>query len=80
VHYVFSKVQVWKPYVGGGLGLDYADFKGGRSDEGNDTDLSIYAVGGVETKLRSGIGFGFEAKVGFGDDDPDLKIGVLWSF
>ena len=80
VHYIFSKVQVWKPYVGGGLGLDYADFKGGRSDEGSDTDLSIYAVGGVETKLRSGAAFGFEAKIGFGDDDPDLKVGVLWSF
>jgi hypothetical protein len=80
VHYVFSKVQVWKPYVGGGLGLDYADFKGGRSDEGNDTDLSFYGVGGVETKLRSGGGFGFEGKVGFGNDDPDLKVGVLWTF
>ena len=80
VHYIFSKVQVWKPYVGGGLGFDYADFKGDRDDEGSDTDISIYGVGGVETKLRSGWGFGFEAKVGFGDDDPDLKVGVLWTF
>src|SRR5262245_50479787 len=44
VHYVFSKVQVWKPYVGGGLGLAYADVNNddnGLGDEGSDTELSL---------------------------------------
>ena len=38
VHYVFSKVQVWKPYVGGGLGLAYADVDDDDNDFDDDSD------------------------------------------
>jgi hypothetical protein len=76
VHYVFSKVQVWKPYVGGSAGFVYAD-----PDEGdNKTDLSVMGVGGVETKLKSATSFFIEAKVGLTNDDPDLKVGVGWTW
>ena len=80
-HYIFSKVQVWKPYVGGGIGLAYTnrdDDSSGGDD--SDTELSLAGVGGIETKLKSGNAFLLELKVGLGDDDPDVKFGVGWSF
>ena len=82
VHYVFSKVQVWKPYVGGGLGLAYVNSNDDEDefDGGTDTEISFAAIGGVETKLRSGNTFGFEGKIGLGDDDADFKASVNWSF
>lgn len=76
VHYVFSKVQVWKPYVGGSVGFIYADPDGADSQ----TDLSAMGVGGVETKLKSATSFFMEAKVGLSNNDPDLKFGVGWTW
>lgn len=82
VHYIFSKVQVWKPYVGGGLGLGYINADEDDDDFGDnsDTEVAFMGIGGVETKLRSGSSLFFEGKVGFGDNDPDFKFGVGWSF
>jgi len=76
VHYVFSKVQVWKPYVGGSAGFIYADPDHGDSE----TDLSVMGVGGVETKLKSATTFFIEAKAGLTNDDPDFKFGVGWTW
>jgi len=76
VHYVFSKVQVWKPYVGGSAGFIYADPDHGDSE----TDLSVMGVGGVETKLKSATSFFIEGKVGLTNDDPDFKLGVGWTW
>jgi hypothetical protein len=75
-HYVFSKVQVWKPYVGGSVGFIYYDPDHGDSE----TDLSVMGVGGIETKLKSATAFFIEAKVGLTNDDPDLKVGVGWTW
>jgi hypothetical protein len=82
VHYVFSKVQVWKPYVGGGIGLAYVnvdDNDNGNGDD-SDTEFAFAIMGGAETKLKSGNGFFIEGKIGLGDNDPDFKLGVGWSF
>jgi opacity protein-like surface antigen len=79
-HYIFSKVQVWKPYVGGGIGIDWIDSDDDDDDWDSDTEIAFAAVGGVETKLRSGILMGFEGRIGFGDADPDVMLGVTWSF
>jgi opacity protein-like surface antigen len=81
VHYVFSKVQVWKPYVGGGVGWSWVkldNVPAGRKD--SDSDLALMGIGGVETKMKSGTLLFFELKIGFGDDDPDLKLGVGWGW
>lgn len=81
VHYVFSKVQVWKPYVGGGIGLSWAkvdDAPPGVDD--SDTDLGLTGIGGIETGLKSGNRFFMELKIGFGDVDPDVKFGLGWTF
>lgn len=81
VHYVFSKVQVWKPYVGGGIGLSYVNVDNDEVDgDDSDTEVAFAAMGGVETKLRSGNTFGIEGKIGLGDNDADFKFGVNWSF
>ena len=82
VHYVFSKVQVWKPYVGGGLGFTYVnvDDNDCRDCDDSDTEVSLAAMGGVETKLKSGTGLFFEGKIGFGDNDADFKACVGWNF
>lgn len=76
VHYVFSKVQVWKPYVGGSVGFVYADPDNGDSD----TDIGVMGVGGVETKLKSATSFFIEGKVGITNNDPDFKAGVGWTW
>ena len=76
VHYVFSKVQVWKPYVGGSAGFVYADPDTGDSD----TEIGAMGVGGIETKLKSATSFFIEAKVGLTNNDPDFKVGVGWTW
>ena len=82
VHYIFSKVQVWKPYVGGGLGITFvnADTDSKWDDKLSDTEIAFQAIGGVETKLHSGSIIGFEGRIGIADVDPDLMLGVTWSF
>jgi opacity protein-like surface antigen len=83
VTYIFSKVQVWHPYVGGGVGFTYVNIDSSQLPPGadnTDTALALMGVGGVETKLRSGTKFFLEARVGFGDDDPDFKIGAGWTW
>lgn len=86
VHYVFSKVQVWVPYVGGGIGLAYVNVDDDDNGNGNgdgddsDTEFAFAIMGGAETRLKSGNGFFIEGKIGIGDNDPDFKLGVGWSF
>jgi hypothetical protein len=83
VHYVFSKVQVWKPYVGGGVGLIHVsgdvDTPLG-TEEVSDNEVSVMGVGGVETRLKSGTRFFLELKLGLNNDSPDLKLGAGWSW
>jgi opacity protein-like surface antigen len=82
VHYIFSKVQVWKPYVGGGLGITFvnADEDSKWDEKLSDNEIAFQAIGGVETKLHSGALIGFEGRIGIADADPDLMLGVTWSF
>ena len=82
-HYSFSKVQVWKPYVGGGVGLTFIDRDRDKLPPGaddSDTELGLMGVGGIETGLKSGSRFFLELKIGFGDDDPDFKVGLGWTW
>jgi hypothetical protein len=81
VHYVFSKVQVWKPYVGGGVGLTFVKLNDAPSGvDDTDNEIGLMGVGGIETKLKSATKFFLEVRVGLGDDDPDLKLGAGWSW
>ena len=83
VTYIFSKIQVWKPYVGGELGITYVNIDSSSLPPGvdnTDTALALQGVGGIETRLKSGTRFNLELKAGFGDDDPDFKIGAGWTW
>jgi hypothetical protein len=81
VHYVFNKVQVWKPYVGGLVDFSWYDLDDAppQADD-SDTNVGLMGVGGVETRLKSGVGMFFEGKIGLTDDDPDFKVGIGWSW
>ena len=82
VHYVFPQSKVWKPYVGGGAGFTYVNFNSDREKHGDDdgTSFSLAALGGVETRMKSGTRLFFEGKLGFGDEDPNFKAAVGWSW
>jgi hypothetical protein len=77
VHYVFSNVRIWQPYVGGGLGLTYVNYNDdhNRKDD-SDTGFSFNPIGGVETAINESMKFFFEIKLGLASNDPDVKIGV----
>jgi opacity protein-like surface antigen len=80
VHYVFSKFQMWKPYLGGGLGLTFVNYDDGHHRDGSDTEGSLNAIGGIETELKQGMKLFFEFKLGLANQDPDIKfgIGISW--
>jgi opacity protein-like surface antigen len=60
VHYVFSNVQAWKPYLGGGLGLTYVNFDNDHPGDDSETNVSLNPIGGIETMLNQGKKFFFE--------------------
>jgi hypothetical protein len=73
--------DVWSPYVGGGLGLNFASFdNSGPGGDDSSTDLGVNALGGIERGLSSGNRFFVEVKLGLVDESPDLKATVGWTF
>jgi opacity protein-like surface antigen len=75
-HYVFSKFRVWKPYLGGGLGLTYVNYDDDHPGDDSDTEGSLNLIGGIETELNQGMKLFFEFKLGLAHEDPDIKFGV----
>ena len=81
VHYVFNKVQVWKPYVGGLVAFTWVEFDNAPPGvDDSDTDIGFMGLGGVQTRLKSGVTMFFEGKVGLTDDDPDFKAAIGWTW
>lgn len=76
VHYIFSNVRVWKPYLGGGLGLTYVNYDKDHPGDDSETKVSLNPIGGIETILNQGAKLFFELKLGLTDEDPDIKFGV----
>ena len=75
-HYVFSNVQVWKPYFGGGLGLTYVNYDKDHPGDDSETKVYLNPIGGIETMVNQGMKFFFELKLGLTNEDPDIKFGV----
>jgi len=48
-------------------------------DDGFNTEIALHAIGGIETKLKSGNRFLAELAVGV-DGNPDIKVMVGWIF
>ena len=76
IHYVFSNVQVWKPYLGGGLGLTYVNYDNDHPGDASETKFSLNPIAGIETMTNQGMKFFAELKLGLADEDPDIKFGL----
>lgn len=82
-HYLFSG-KSFRPYAGGGLGLNVFDVTDGSGEGGGmNFEPALNLVGGVEWGTRRGLKavgrYLLEARVGLGDT-PELKIAFGVSF
>jgi opacity protein-like surface antigen len=89
-----SRWDVWTPYAGGGLGINFVSFDNDHDHaegafaagpmhdvEGDDssTDIGLNLLGGIEKGLKNGHRFFLEGKLGLADS-PDLKFTAGWTF
>jgi hypothetical protein len=77
-----SNWDVWTPYLGGGLGVNFKSYDkdfDNRGHTSSDTDLGVNLLGGIEKGLSGGDRFFIEAKFSL-NDVPDVKITVGWTF
>ncbi len=75
--------DVWSPYLGGGLGVNFWSFDNGRGNgrgSASSTELGVNLLGGIEKGLSSGNRFFTEAKLGLVNESPDLKLTAGWTF
>jgi hypothetical protein len=91
--YGFETSGQFKPYAGGGLGLDIgswdAEYKGPTNDfyglgdfssSGSDSDLAIHLVGGATMELSPGLEGMAEVKYTIGGADYfGIYVGVIYS-
>ena len=70
----------WTPYVGGGIGLDFASFdRPGPVRDDSETNVGATFILGATAPTRSGSKFFTEFRLGLGDL-PSLKIMAGWNF
>ena len=81
VAYYFPVKAAVTPYAGSQLTLWLFDQDGPGDgfDDGFNAEVGLYAIGGIETKLKGGSRFLAEAQVGIGDV-PDVRLLVGWTF
>ncbi len=74
-----SDWSTWTPYLGGGLGANFARFDGNHNNNDWNSDVGVNALGGIERGLYNGDRFFVEAKFSL-NDIPDAKITIGWTF
>lgn len=88
-----SRWDVWTPYAGGGLGVNFVTIDGhlhnneelaagithGEDGDGSSTDIGLNLLGGIEKGLKNGHRFFLEGKLGLADS-PDFKATAGWTF
>ena len=88
VAYYFPVKAAVTPYAGAQLTVWLFDQDGPNNngndnndgfDDGFNAEVGLYAVGGIETKLKGGNKFLAELQVGIGDV-PDVRVLVGWTF
>jgi hypothetical protein len=84
VSYYFPVDAAVTPYAGAQATLwlfdqDGPDNNGNNFDDGFNAEIGMYAIGGIETKFKSGTRFLAELQVGIGDV-PDFRALVGWTF
>lgn len=72
--------DVWSPYLGGGLGANFASWDSDGHGDSSSTDLGVNVLGGIERGLSNGNRFFMEVKLGLVDESPDAKVTVGWTF
>ena len=70
----FKNINGWELYGGGELAINYYNFDGG-----NETDLGVMALVGIDKDVSGNRTLGFELKVDL-VDSPDLKFLVTYTF
>jgi opacity protein-like surface antigen len=71
--------DVWTPYAGGGLGINFLSFDIEGLEDDTDTDFGLNLMAGIERGISGGDRFFLEAKVGLADS-PDMKLTAGWTF
>jgi len=73
--------DVWSPYAGGGVGLNWYSWDDGGVPGRDDSEMEagLNLVGGIEKGLDGGDRFLLEVKLGVGDS-PEMKITAGWTF
>ena len=80
LHYHFDTNTTWRPYAGGGLGINYWSVDLPEPfDDVSDTEVGGQVILGAGAPTRAGNRFFGELKLGLGDV-PDLKMIVGWNF
>lgn len=83
VSYYFPVKAAVTPYAGGQVTAWLFDQNGPDNHEGFDdgfnAEIGLYAIGGIETKLKGGSRFLAEVQVGVGDV-PDIRLLAGWTF
>jgi hypothetical protein len=84
VSYYFPVKAAVTPYAGAQLTVwlfdeDNPNNNPHEFDDGFNAEIGLYAVGGIETKLKGGNRFLAELQVGIGDV-PDVRVLVGWTF
>lgn len=88
-----SRWDVWTPYAGGGLGINFVSFDSDHNHleaanyaaevaheiDDSDTDVGLNLLGGIEKGLKNGHRFFLEGKLGLADS-PDFKATAGWTF
>ena len=82
VAYYFPVKAAVTPYAGAQATIWLFDQDGPNNngfDDGFNAEVGLYAVGGIETKFKSGNRFLAELQLGIGDV-PDVRVLVGWTF
>jgi len=72
--------DVWTPYLGGGVGLNFASAGNDGLGDDTSTDLGLSVLGGIEKGLSNGDRFFLETKLGLVDTSPDVMLTLGWTF
>ena len=79
--YRFSeRWDVWTPYLGGGIGLNFASVGDNGLGDDTSTDLGASVLGGIEKGISNGDRFYLETRLGLVDQSPDVMLSVGWTF
>jgi hypothetical protein len=79
--YRFSdRWDAWTPYLGGGVGLNFASYGDDGLGDDTSTDAGLSILGGIDKGLSNGDRFFVETKLGLLDNAPDVMLSVGWTF